>query len=48
LKRFRTAQTVAPGTHSSQNLRRGHYEIAAGESLHDRFRIAFDELALCI
>ena len=30
-----------------QNLRRGHYEIATGESAHDRLRVAFDGLALC-
>jgi transposase, IS6 family len=48
LKRFRSAQTLAAGHAFVQNLRRGHYEIATDEPAHDRLRIAFAQLAVCI
>ena len=47
LKRFRSAQTLAAGHAFIQNLRRGHYEIATDEPVHNRLHIAFTELALC-
>jgi hypothetical protein len=31
-----------------QNVRRGHYELAAEESTNRRLAVAFDELALAI
>jgi IS6 family transposase len=48
LKRFRSAQTLAAGHAFVQNLRGGHYEIAADEPAHDRLRLAFDALAVCL
>ena len=48
LKRFRSAQTVAAGHAFVQNLRRGHYEIAADEPARHRLRIAFDALAASV
>jgi transposase, IS6 family len=48
LKRFRSARTLAAGHAFVQNLRRGHYEIAADQPARDRLRLAFDELALAI
>jgi IS6 family transposase len=48
LKRFRSAQTLAAGHAFVQNVRRGHYEIATDEPAHDRLRIAFAQLAVCI
>jgi hypothetical protein len=34
--------------HSSQNLRRGHYELGVDVDLRHRLLAAFDELALAI
>jgi IS6 family transposase len=48
LKRHRSARTVAAGHAFVQNLRRGHYDIAAGVPDRHRVRAAFDELALAI
>ena len=48
LKRFRSAQTLAAGYAFVQNVRRGHYEIATDEPTHDRLRITFAQLAVCI
>ncbi len=48
LKRLASAQTVAAGRAFVQNLRRGHYELAADEASCDRVRVAFDELAHCL
>jgi len=48
LKRLASAQTVAAGHAFVQNLRRGHYELAADEASCDRVRVAFDELAHCL
>ena len=31
-----------------QNVRRGHYELAAGEPANRRVAVAFDELAMMI
>ena len=51
LKTIRAAdrlRTIAAGHAFVQNLRRGHYEITAELPVHDRVRIAFDELTLCL
>jgi transposase, IS6 family len=45
LKRIRSLRTVAAGHAFVQNLRRGHYAITTDVPVHDRIRIAFDELA---
>jgi hypothetical protein len=43
-----SARTISTGHAFVQNLRRGHYELAADHAVQDRVRIAFDELALCL
>jgi IS6 family transposase len=48
LTTFRSARTLAAGHAFVQNLRRGHYEIAAEEPKRHRLRAAFDQLALAI
>jgi len=48
LKSFRSARILANGHAFVQNLRRGHYDIAADAPDHYRVRVAFDELALAI
>jgi IS6 family transposase len=48
LKRLGSAATICAGPAFVQNLRRGHYELATDVAVHDRVRIAFDELALSI
>ena len=48
LKRLGSARTIAAGHAFVQNLRRGHYDLTAGLSKHDRVRVAFDELAHCL
>ena len=48
LKRHRSARILAAGHAFVQNLRRGHYDIAAETSSRHRLRIAFDDLALTI
>jgi transposase, IS6 family len=48
LKRVNSARVIAAGHAFVQNLRRGHYELTADLPVHDRVRIAFDELALCL
>ena len=45
LKRSRSARTIAAGHAFVQNLRRGHYEITVDLPVHDRVRVAFDDLA---
>jgi IS6 family transposase len=45
LKRHRSARILAAGHALVQNLRRGHYDIAADVPGHHRLRIAFDDLA---
>ncbi len=48
LKTIRSLRTIAAGHAFVQNLRRGHYEITADQPVHDRVRVAFTELALCM
>ena len=48
LKRLASARTIAAGHAFVQNLRRGHYDLTVDVGPHDRVRIAFDELALCL
>jgi transposase, IS6 family len=45
LKRLASLHAIATGHAFVQNLRRGHYAITADLPVHDRVRIAFDELA---
>jgi transposase-like protein len=47
-KRDRSASIVIAGHAFVQNLRRGHYELAAEEPESRRVAVAFDELALAI
>jgi IS6 family transposase len=44
LKRFASARTIFAGHAFVQNLRRGHYAITTDLPVHDRVRVAFDEL----
>ena len=46
LKRLASARTIAAGHAFVQNLRHGHYAIIADLPLHDRVRVAFDQLAV--
>jgi transposase-like protein len=48
LKRLASARTIAAGHAFVQNLRRGHYAITTDLSVHDRVRVAFDDLALSL
>ena len=48
LKRHRSVRILAAGHAFMQNLRRGHYDIAADAPARQRLRIAFDDLALTI
>jgi transposase, IS6 family len=48
LKPVNSARVIAAGHALVQNLRRGHNELTAQPPVHDRVRIAFDELALCL
>jgi transposase, IS6 family len=48
LKQDRSATVIIVGHALVQNVRRGHYEVAAGEPVNRRLAIAFDELALAI
>ena len=48
LKQGRSARIVIAGHAFVQNVRRGHYELAAEESVNQRVAVAFDELALAI
>jgi len=48
LRTDRTAQIIIAGHAFIQNLRRGHYELAADIPPALRFRHAFDELAKAI
>ncbi|GIE24933.1 IS6 family transposase [Winogradskya humida] len=48
LRTDRTAQTVIAGHAFVQNLRRGHYEIAADTASRQRLATAFTELATAI
>ena len=48
LKHLRSARIVAAGHAFVQNLRRGHYELAADVPARHRIRTAFDQLAMTI
>jgi transposase, IS6 family len=48
LKCVASARTISAGHAFVQNLRRGHYAITADLPVHDRVRVAFDELALSL
>jgi transposase, IS6 family len=48
LKQDRNARVIIAGHAFVQNLRRGHYELAAEEPTTRRLAVAFDELALAI
>ena len=48
LNQDRSARVVLVGHAFVQNLRRGHYELAAEEPITRRLPVAFDELALAI
>jgi transposase, IS6 family len=48
LKRLRSASVIARGHAVVQNLRRGHYELAADAPAQLRLAVAFKELALVI
>jgi transposase, IS6 family len=48
LKQDRSARVVIAGHGFVQNLRRGHYELAAEEPVNRRVAIAFAELAVAI
>jgi transposase-like protein len=48
LKRTASARTISAAHAFVQNLRRGHYAITAEVPIHDRVRVAFAELALCL
>jgi transposase, IS6 family len=48
LKRVASLRTIAAGHAFVQNLRRGHYAITADLPVHDRVRVAFDDLALAL
>jgi hypothetical protein len=48
LKQDRSARIVIAGHAFVQNLRRGHYELAADEPANRRVAIVFDDLALAI
>jgi IS6 family transposase len=48
LKTISSLRTIAGGHAFVQNLRRGHYEITGDLPVHDRVRVAFTELALCL
>jgi len=48
LKQDRNAAVIIAGHALVQNVRRGHYELAAGELATRRLAVAFDELAVAI
>jgi transposase, IS6 family len=48
LKRLRSARIISAGHAFVQNLRRGHYALTTDLPVHDRIRVAFDELALSL
>jgi transposase, IS6 family len=48
LKRHRSARILAAGHAFVQNLRRGHYELAADVLARHRLREVFDQLAMAI
>jgi transposase, IS6 family len=48
LKRHRSARIVSAGHAFVQNLRRGHYELAADSPARHRIRAAFNQLTMTI
>jgi IS6 family transposase len=48
LKRLASARTITAGQAFMQNLRRGHNAITADLPVHDRVRVAFNELAMTL
>ena len=48
MKKDRSLRIIAAGHAFIQNLRRGHYELAAEATTRDRVAVAFTELALAI
>jgi len=48
LKQDRSARVIIGGHAFVQNVRRGHYELAAEEPASRRLAVAFDELAMAI
>ena len=48
LKQDRSARVIVAGHAFVQNLRRGHYELAAEEPVTRRVAVVFDELAMAI
>jgi transposase-like protein len=48
LKQDRSARVIIGGHAFIQNVRRGHYELAAEEPASRRLAVAFDELAMAI
>ena len=48
LKKDRSVRVILAGHAFIQNVRRGHYELAAEESATRRLAVAFDELTLTI
>jgi transposase-like protein len=48
MKTTHSLRTVAAGHTFVQNLCRGYYEITVDLPVHDRVRVAFTELALCL
>ena len=48
LKQLRSTRTISAGHAFVQNLRRGHYALTTDLPVHDRIRIAFDELTLSL
>jgi transposase, IS6 family len=48
LKTMHSLRIIAAGHAFVQNLRRRHYELAVNLPAHDRVRVAFAELTLCL
>jgi hypothetical protein len=48
LKQLRCARIITAGHAFIQNIRRGHYELAAEETVSRRVLAAFDELVMAI
>jgi IS6 family transposase len=48
LKTISSLGTIAAGHAFLQNLRRGHYELTAEVTHHDRLRATFADLAPCL
>jgi transposase, IS6 family len=48
LRQDHSVRVVVVGRALVQNVRRGHYELAAGEPARRRVAVAFDELTMAI